>query len=333
MPKVSIVMAVYNTAEAYFREAIESALAQTFTDFEFWIIDDCSKPYIEKIVKSYDDKRIKYQKLSVNSGQSVARNKGIDSAKGTYIALFDSDDVWLPTKLEKQVRFLDEHPEIGCIGSKIDVIGNDAWEGDYYAGYESPEKVEFGLVCVGCVLFISTVMIRKSVLDKYHVRYQTKFVPSEDYALYVDLIGKTKFQVLPEVMAKYRYYFDNTSHRFKQKQLEKYLIAKREAILQYFKPKPQEKELLVNFLSGRGLKPKEVEKLEDFIPKIQKVFAAHGLSDEQTRKLMKKKIKNIYYHTHSLKAQAGLLFKPFGREHGLSFLWRLGCFITRGLFK
>ena len=332
MPKVSIVMPVYNTSEAYFREAIESVLAQTFTDFELLIIDDCSKPYIEKIVKSYNNQRIKYIRLSVNSGASKARNVGIDSAKGSYIAFLDSDDVWLPTKLEEQVRFLTQHPTIGCLGTKVEVIGNDAPNSGFKNSAESHEKIELGLVVQGCMLCQSTVIIRKSVLDKNHVRYKPKYVPSEDYAFYLDLIGKTKFHILPLTLVQYRCHLDNISHRKEKEQLEKYLMAKREALLRYFKPKPRQKELPVKFFLGLRLNYEEIKCLKEFIPQVQKNFASHGLSNEEIKELLKKKLINIYHHTHSLKAQAQLLQMPFAPEFGLSFFWRLGCFITRGLF-
>ena len=331
MPKISIIMPVYNTAENYFREAIESALQQTFSDFELLIIDDCSKPYIKKIVKSYDDKRIKYSRLSVNSGASKARNVGIDSAKGSLIAFLDSDDVWLPTKLEKQVHFLDNHPEIGCLGTKAEIIGNDAWKDEYFAGFESHEKIEFGLACIGCVFLQSTVVVRKSILDNFHIRYQTKFVPSEDYGLYIDLLGKTKFQVLPSVLAKYRFHLNSISHKQREEQGKKFLIIKKEGVLKYFTPEPQEKEFLTSFILGRGINYNQVKHLEEMIQKCKKALISHGLSSEETDKILKKKIKDTYYHTHSLKTQAKLLFNPIARHFGLSFLWRLGCFITRGI--
>lgn len=120
MVKVSVLMPVYKTKEEYLREAISSILNQTFTDFEFLILDDCPDDDREKIVKSYQDKRITYFKNEKNLGISASRNKLIDMAQGEYLAIFDHDDISMPTRLEKQVVYLDEHPEIGVVSSFIE---------------------------------------------------------------------------------------------------------------------------------------------------------------------------------------------------------------------
>ena len=122
MPEVSIVMPVYNTKAEYLREAVESILKQTFKDFEFLIIDNGSEAYIERALRKYKDTRIKYLKINKNQGQAYARNYGIEKAKGTYVAFMDSDDVSLPERLEEQVKFLNEHIYIGCLGCTAEII-------------------------------------------------------------------------------------------------------------------------------------------------------------------------------------------------------------------
>ena len=108
MPRISVLMPVYNTRPEHLREAINSILAQTFTDFEFLILNDCSTdPAVEEVVKSYDDPRIIYAVNEHNLGISGSRNKLLDMAKGEYLAVMDHDDVSLPERLEKQAAFLD----------------------------------------------------------------------------------------------------------------------------------------------------------------------------------------------------------------------------------
>ena len=119
MPKVSVLMPLYKTNECFLREAIESILNQTFTDFEFLILDDCPEDSRERIVQSYKDKRIKYSKNEHNLGITPTRNKLIDMAKGEYLAIFDHDDISLPTRLEKEVKYLDENPDVGVVGTKV----------------------------------------------------------------------------------------------------------------------------------------------------------------------------------------------------------------------
>ena len=126
MPKVTVLMPVYN-GEKYLREAIDSILSQTFTDFELLIIDDGSSDKSFKIINSYQDLRIKIIQNPKNVGISASLNDGLSLAKGKYIARMDCDDISLSNRLQKQIDFLDEHPEVvvvGCYMEMIDFEGN-----------------------------------------------------------------------------------------------------------------------------------------------------------------------------------------------------------------
>ena len=112
MPKVSVLMPVYNTKEEFLRESIESILHQTFQEFELIILDDGSSNDVESIVRTYKDTRIGFYKNEQNLGVAKTRNKLLDLAKGEYCAFQDADDISLPERLEKQVKFLDENREI-----------------------------------------------------------------------------------------------------------------------------------------------------------------------------------------------------------------------------
>ena len=120
---VSIVLPVYN-AEKYVREAIESILNQTFTDYEFVIINDGSTDGSEKIIQSFKDKRIIYVKNEKNIGIVKTLNKGIEKAFGTYIVRMDADDVSVSDRVEKQVKFMDENPRISISGSWMKYFGS-----------------------------------------------------------------------------------------------------------------------------------------------------------------------------------------------------------------
>ena len=105
---VSIIMPTYN-CEKYIGKAIDSVIQQTYTDWELYIIDDCSTDQTISIVEKYkqDYPNIYFIKLNTNSGPDVARTTGIKCAKGKYIAFLDSDDLWKPDKLKKQIRFME----------------------------------------------------------------------------------------------------------------------------------------------------------------------------------------------------------------------------------
>lgn len=114
-PLISVIIPTYNRAKTIIR-AIESALKQTYTNMEIIIVDDASGDNTGEIVKGIEDSRIKYIKHETNKGGAAARNTGIDEAKGEYVAFLDSDDVWLPEKIEKQVKLFERSdPKIGVI--------------------------------------------------------------------------------------------------------------------------------------------------------------------------------------------------------------------------
>ena len=118
---VSVIMPVYNGA-LYLREAIDSILSQTHTNLELIIINDGSNDNSEEIILSYEDNRIRYIINEKNSGICVTLNKGLDIAKGKYIARMDCDDISCPERLQMQIEYMEQNPSIGVLGSDIIVL-------------------------------------------------------------------------------------------------------------------------------------------------------------------------------------------------------------------
>ena len=205
-PKVSVLMPVYKTPEPYLRQAIESILGQTFDDFEFLILDDCPSSPVEGIVKTYNDKRIKYFKNDKNLGISPSRNKLIDLSKGQYLAVMDHDDVALSERLEKEVNFLDANPDVGVVGTWYENVDKKKIKKKFVTSSQIERHFMFY-----CAVLHTSAMMRKSVLLQNNIRYEAEFTPAEDYALFCRLIGKTKFANIPEDLQKYRWHESNTS--------------------------------------------------------------------------------------------------------------------------
>ena len=205
-PKISVLMPVYKTPESYLKEAIESILNQTFTDFEFLILDDCPEQSVERIVKFYRDERIKYYKNEKNLGISASRNRLMDLAKGEYLAVMDHDDIALPERLAKEIAFLEAHSDVGVVGTWYERFPNKKVKKKYVIN----SQIERDLMS-NCSILHPSAMIRKSVLLENNIRYEAEFSPAEDYMLWVRLIGKTKFANIPKVLLKYRDYAGNTS--------------------------------------------------------------------------------------------------------------------------
>lgn len=231
MPKVSVLTPVYRTNEQQLREAIESILNQTFTDFEFILLDDCPEDSREAVIKEYNDQRIKYLKNEHNLGISAGRNKLIDLASGEYLAIFDHDDISLPERLEKEVKYLDEHPDVGVVSGQAVIF--DTKDKSLWKHPSEDKEIKLALISK-CALIHSASMIRKSVLTDNNIRYEAEFSPAEDYAMYGRLIGITKFHNLPEPVIRYRDHADNTSHHQKGKMRDADLAIR--AFIRHFNP-------------------------------------------------------------------------------------------------
>lgn len=201
MPKVSIVMPVYN-GEKYIQEAIDSIYRQTYTDWELIIVlEKGSNDLSVRILmdNAQKDSRIKLIINSEKLGISKSLNRGIDIARGEYIARMDADDIAYPTRIEKQVAYLDKHKEVGVLGTDFDVTGAN-WKSNLVLGRENIKADLLFFVC----LRHPTVMYRKSILDKYNIRYSEIYAASEDYELFNRLLDVTVIDNLSEKLVQYR---------------------------------------------------------------------------------------------------------------------------------
>lgn len=211
--KVSVLMPIYRTDERFLREAVESVLAQTFADFEFLILDDSPDDDRARVVAEFSDPRIKYVKNDRNIGISASRNKLLDLAGGEYLAVFDHDDVCRPDRLEKQVAWLDAHPECGVVGGWTRLTSN----GSVNTYPEDDRDIRRRMMLKPTVWHPAS-MIRASVLKEHGIRYEAEYSPVEDYMLWMKLLPHTKFHNLQEVVMDYRWHDANTS-QLRKKQL------------------------------------------------------------------------------------------------------------------
>ncbi len=199
-PQVSILMPVHNTAP-YLREAIDSMLSQTFTDFELIVLNDCSPDNAEEILDEYDDPRIVRYKGEKNVGLSNVLNVGIGLARGKYIARMDSDDISLPNRLQVQVDYLETHPEIDLVSVGMQLFGD---KDEIWVREQDFEEMKI------CALFYSPVlhassMWRKDAFEKQGLRFRQEMVPSEDYDMWTRALVKgLRLVNLPVVLYKYR---------------------------------------------------------------------------------------------------------------------------------
>jgi glycosyltransferase involved in cell wall biosynthesis len=213
VPKVSVLMPVYNTPEEYLRAAIESILKQTFQDFEFLILDDGStENNVEAVVRSYADPRIVFGSNGKNLGIASSRNKLIDLSVGEYLAVMDHDDISLPERLRTQADYLDNHPEVGVLGTWAEKFPHRR-----IARYPQTNAEIEDMLMYHLPFEHPSMMFRKSVLLRNDIQYDREFKVADDYDMCSRLIGKTHFANLPLVLFHYRSHKGNTVHRRKYK--------------------------------------------------------------------------------------------------------------------
>lgn len=196
-PLVSVLMPAYN-AEKYISEAIESILSQTYKNFELVIVNDGSEDQTENIIKSFQDKRIKYVNLKKNKGISEARNKCLELAQGKYLANLDSDDIALPTRLEKQVIFMKKNPNIAVCGSFAQQFGDTE---SLLIYPENSHQIKINLFFLKAWFCNSATMMRAKSIKNLH--YDENYIVGHDYHFWVKLI-EDEFANLPEILVKYR---------------------------------------------------------------------------------------------------------------------------------
>lgn len=208
MPKVSVLMPAYNS-EKYIAEAIDSILNQTFTDFEFIIINDGSTDNTAQIVRQYKDKRIKFIDNKKNQGLIAVLNQGLDLCRGEYIARMDSDDISLPERFAKQVKYMDAHPNVAVVGGWIQKFGVNVKSNDIYK-YPSILQ-QFDLIIHGCQFAHPTAMIRTSVLRTNKIYYDSQYPHAEDYGFWMEMSKYAPIHNLQEILLNYRWHETNVS--------------------------------------------------------------------------------------------------------------------------
>lgn len=206
MPKISVLMSVYNEPVDWMRQAIESILNQTYKDFEFIIVNDNPERVENQLVlNEYRDKdsRISVLCNDQNIGLTKSLNKGLRIAKGKYIARMDADDISLPKRFQMQFDYMEEHPEIIVLGTNIMYIGNRVpFKGNDSIKF-TDSSIKAQMLLVNCIAH-SSVFIRKKVLTDNSIEYDEGYRQSQDYRMWELLRSYGKFAVLPARLLRYR---------------------------------------------------------------------------------------------------------------------------------
>ncbi len=258
-------MPVYN-GERYLNEAITSILYQTFTDFEFIIINDGSTDASVQIIESFEDKRIRLIHNDQNIGLTATLNKGIDLALGEYIARMDADDVSLEERLAKQVIFMDQNPDIGVCGTWFKIINTN----QIIERPNSFEDIKLHMLSNNA-LGHSTIMMRKSFLKTFGLFYNMDYRYAQDYELWVRCYTYFRLANISEVLVLYRLHNNQMTETYGDVvDNEKYTIQLSQ--LQYLNIAPTLEEeaihkvLINNYLEADNV---VIQKISSWIQKLK----------------------------------------------------------------
>ncbi len=203
MPKVTVAMPVFNDAK-YLKSAIASILAQSFQDFELLVIDDGSTDESPAILDSYTDKRMKVIRLPQNKGRPYARNIALDNATGEYLAWMDGDDISHPQRLERQVNFLDAHPQVDICGCALQCFHERK---DILHYPYTSEQIRAAIIW-DSMLPNPVACMRLERVRKAHMRYDEELLRAEDYGFWIDALLGARLQAInmPDVLYQWRYF-------------------------------------------------------------------------------------------------------------------------------
>lgn len=224
MPRVSIIIPAYN-AMRYLPETLESALAQSFSDFEIIIINDGSTDDIKDWFLSVQDSRVRLISQP-NQGKSVALNKGISQTSGDYIAFLDADDIWERAKLEKQVTCLEANPTVGLVYTWTALADETGQATGRVLASHAEGQVWKSLILKNILACGSTPMVRRQCFDVVGL-FSTELPPAEDWDMWLRLAACYQFSVIKQPLVRYRKHSSNTSAMWQQMQKSSHAVLAR----------------------------------------------------------------------------------------------------------
>ena len=297
--RVTVLMSVYN-GEAFLRNAIDSILNQTFTDFEFVIYDDCSTDRTSEIILSYSDSRIVYRRNDTNQGLTRNLADGVNRSGACYIARMDADDISFPQRLAKQVRFMDEHPDVTILGSSVSFFKEKKEDGSIAYQPVDDETIKATLF-ISFTLLHPSIILRRSDLVRYQLNYNPEYRYSQDHELYLSCILKgLKFANLSEPLLYMRSHSDSIS-RAKHRVQQQFSQQARLAFLNItgIAEDCTEEEITAYNTFASDLFPETIEKLHAYERYAHKVYrnpkTALFFDKDLLRKIMANKLCDAAY--------------------------------------
>lgn len=276
-PRVSVIMPVYNS-QFYVGGAINSVLSQSFTDFEFLIIDDCSTDDSVACIKNFTDKRIRFYRNEKNLGYIKSLNFLLSECKGEYVVRHDNDDISSKDRILNQVCFLDKNQDHLICGSNCRVFGNKN-ANSFLPQTDSECRV---YMMFNSPFYHPSVCFRKKIFSDFQLYYNSDLMPAEDYDMWIKISKFGKIANLPSFEFDLRTHDSNTSSLNGQKQ-KRILLDLRykyfDKILE-FKIQDHENNLLSSITYSSSFTDSEVNEIERLFLKIRTSNLTTGILDK-----------------------------------------------------
>ncbi len=257
-PLVSVILAAHD-AERFLRSALQSMLRQTLQDLELLVVDDGSTDATPDVLASFDDPRLVVHRNDERLGLAASLNLALDRARGRYVARLDADDVALPQRLERQVARIGSMPGTVIVGTSVCAVDDADRPGTVHAMPATPLAVRWHLL-FSSPFFHPTVLLDREVLEREELRYDPRFLESEDYDLWTRLLTTGDGANLVEPLVLYRVHPHQASQRRRDLQRSFQLdIARREIARVAPELTHEEAELAWSIGAGEDVDPEQLE--------------------------------------------------------------------------
>jgi len=312
-PVVTVLMPLYNGAP-FVQQSVESILTQSFRDFEFLIIDDGSSDDGPEIVAGIEDKRIVLGRKPHNMGVAATLNRGLAMARGKYVARMDADDISLPDRLERQVLFMDSHPEVGISGGWVRFFG----EGPAYSlRHPCPPA---SLRCYALFenpLCHMTVIMRRDMVETHRLRYDGRYSRSEDYELWSRALQLFQLANLDRILVRARqHHASATLANWPEMALQTEQIQAK--LLETLGITPSQEERRLHHQVGRGYRQEKLSQIQAGEQWLSHLSRCNGISGFANTRVFRDVVGRIWFRFCVNSAPLGWSVWRFWRSSPLS---------------
>ena len=315
MPEISVLMAECNTPPDYLREAVESILNQTYTDFEFIIVDDNTSQENKNILQEYQqqDARIKLIHNARNYGLTKSLNIGMASATGQYMARMDSDDVSMADRLNRQYLYMQEHDDVLVLGGISQILGTKKIA---LKPIDDFEVLKMRMIFYNCAMVHPTAFINLKRFRELGLQYNESVRKSQDYMLWSDCMMYGRIAVLPEIVLKTRIHAGQITQTARGEQQQFSMEIQQKLLRQYFgiALSKEQAKLHYQIIFGKYDSIAEVEKHFKWLMSVnqeRKVFDIRAFKKECYFMWLLMVMKSMLYHKNFSCLKVGLTWKVF----------------------